>query len=139
MIEIIDVYSRKIDGWGISNTMSTKWCKNVLEEAIEMHGKSEIVNSGQGRQYISFLWTHYLEHQGIQISMNGKGRKLDNVWIEKFGKYLKYDYIYHYHDDEGIEHYSGVHYHIEYKNQKTNGTTELLPNERYEETIKKAA
>ena len=71
MIAIMDVYSRKIVGWGISNSMSAQWCKNVLEDAIATHGKPEIVNSDQGSQYTSALWTHYLEEQGIRISMDG--------------------------------------------------------------------
>ena len=60
MSAIIDVYSRKIVGWSISNTMSAQLCKNVLEEAIRRHGKPEIVNSDQGSQYTSALWTQYL-------------------------------------------------------------------------------
>ena len=122
MTAIIDVYSRKIVGWGISNTMSAQWCRNVLEDAIATHGKPEIVNSDQGCQYTSALWTQYLEQQGISISMDGKGRALDNVWIERFWKSLKYDYIYLNPVDDKIHH-----------------TTEQTPNKRYEESIKKAA
>ena len=83
MTAIIDVYSRKIVGWGISNSMSAQWCKNVLEDAIATHGKPEIVNSDQGSQYTSAMWTQFLEQHGIKISMDGKGRALDNVWIEQ--------------------------------------------------------
>ena len=61
MTAIIDVYSRKIVGWGISNSLTAQWCKNVLEDAITQHGKPEIVNSDQGTQYTSALWTQYLE------------------------------------------------------------------------------
>ena len=81
---IMDVYSRKIVGWGISNSLAASWCKEVLEEAIFRNGKPEILNSDQGCQYTSAIWTQYLEQQGIQISMDGKGRALDNVWIERF-------------------------------------------------------
>jgi len=111
MTAIIDVYSRKIVGWGISNTMSAQWCKNVLEEAIAIHGKPEIINSDQGSQYTSALWTQYLEQQGISISMDGKGRALDNVWIERFWKSLKYDYIYLNPVEDGFELYGGVQNH----------------------------
>ena len=72
MTAIIDVYSRKIVGWGISNSMSAVWCKSVLEEAMATHGKPEIANSGQGSQYTSALWTQYLEKEGIRISMDGE-------------------------------------------------------------------
>ena len=139
MTAIIDVYSRKIVGWGISNTMSAQWCRNVLEDAIARHGKPEIVNSDQGCQYTSALWTQYLEQQGISISMDGKGRALDNVWIERFWKSLKYDYIYLNPVDDGFELYGGVQNHIDYYHQKTQHTTEQTPNKRYEESMKKAA
>ena len=139
MTAIIDVYSRKIVGWGISNTMSAQWCRNVLEDAIARHGKPEIVNSDQGCQYTSALWTQYLEQQGIIISMDGKGRALDNVWIERFWKSLKYDYIYLNPIDDGFELYGGVQNHIDYYHQKTHHTTDQTPNERFEESIKKAA
>ena len=128
-----------IVGWGISNTMSAQWCRNVLEDAIATHGKPEIVNSDQGCQYTSALWTQYLEQQGISISMDGKGRALDNVWIERFWKSLKYDYIYLNPVDDGFELYGGVQNHIDYYHQKVHHTTEQTPNKRYEESIKKAA
>ncbi len=136
---IIDVYSRKIVGWGISNTMSAQWCKQVLEEAIAKHGKPEIVNSDQGSQYTSALWTQYLEEQGILISMDGKGRALDNVWIERFWKSLKYDYIYLHPVDDGFELAGGVQNHIDYYHQKIHHTTKETPNKRYEQSLKKAA
>ena len=113
MTAIIDVYSRKIVGWGTSNTMSAQWCKNVLEEAIAIHGKSEIINSDQGSQYTSALWTQYLELQGINISMDGKGRALDKISIERFWKSLKNDYIYLNPIDDGFELYGGVQNHID--------------------------
>lgn len=105
---IMDVYSRIIVGWSISNTMTAQWCKLILEEAIATHGKTLILNSDQGGQYTSALWARYLEDQHIQISMDGKGRALDNVWIERFWKSLKYDYVYLNPADDGFELYEGV-------------------------------
>ncbi len=139
MTAIIDVYSRKIVGWGISNSMSAQWCKNVLADAIATYGKPAIINSDQGSQYTSALWTQYLEQQGIQISMDGKGRALDNVWIERFWKSLKYDYIYLHPVDDGFELYEGVQNHIDYYHQNIHHTTLQKPQDRYEESIKKAA
>lgn len=139
MTAIIDVYSRKIVGWGISNSMSAVWCKNVLEEAITTHGKPEIVNSDQGSQYTSALWTQYLEQNGIQISMDGKGRALDNIWIERFWKSLKYDYVYLNPVDDGFELYEGVQSHIDYYHDKIHHTTRQTPNYRYEQSLKNAA
>jgi putative transposase len=88
---IIDVYSRKIVGWGISNSLTTQWCKSVLEEAISQYGNSEIINSDQGTQYTSALWTQYLEQMEIQISTDGKGSVLDKIWIAQFWKFIKYN------------------------------------------------
>jgi putative transposase len=139
MTAVIDVYSRKIMGWGISNTMTADWCKQVLEQAIERHGKPAIVNSDQGCQYTSALWTQFLERQGIQISMDGKGRALDNVWIERFWKSLKYDYVYLHPADDGFELFKGVQNHISYYHDKIHHTTRETPNDRYEKSLRKAA
>ena len=71
---IIDVYSRRIVGWGLSNTLTAAWVLEVLKEAIREHGRPAILNSDQGSQYTSAQWIQFLEEQGIQISMDGKGR-----------------------------------------------------------------
>ncbi|HVY73996.1 MAG TPA: IS3 family transposase [Puia sp.] len=139
LMAIIDVYSRKIVGWGISNPLNAQWCKNVLEEAMATHGKPEIVNSDTGSQYTSALWTQYLEEQGIRISMDVKGRALDNVWIERFWKSLKYDYVYINPADDGFELYEGVQNHIGYYNHKTHHSADQTPHDRYQESLKKAA
>lgn len=139
MTAIIDVYSRKIVGWSVSNSMSAQWCKNVLEDAIATHGRPEIINSDQGSQYTSSLWTQYVEQQGIQLSMDGKGRALDNVWIERFWKSLKHDYVYLNPVEDGFELYGGVQNHIDYYHQKVHHTTLQTPQARYDESMKKAA
>ncbi len=136
---IIDVYSRKIVGWGISNSLIAKWCKNVLEEAIAYYGKPEIVNSDQGTQYTCALWTQYLERNKILISMDGKGRALDNIWIEWFWKSIKYNHIYLNPADDGVELYEGAQHHSAYYNDKTHHTTKQTPNARYLESNKNAA
>jgi len=139
MTAFIDVYSRKIVGWGISNSMSKQWCLSVLEDAIARHGKPEIVNTDQGSQYTSFAWTNYLEKHEIKISMDGKGRATDNIWIERFWKSLKYNYIYLNPCDNGLELFEGVQNHIEYYNQKRHQTIKKTPNEAYQESISKQA
>lgn len=136
---IMDVYSRKILGWSISNSLDAQWCRQMLEETIKLHGKPEILNSDQGSQYTSALWTQYLEKEGIQISMDGKGRALDNVWIERFWKSLKYDYIFLCPADDGFELYEGVQNHIAYYNDKIHHTTRQSPNNRYLEPLKNVA
>jgi len=136
---IIDVYSRKIVGWGISNSLTAHWCKTVLEDAISKYGKPEIVNSDQGTQYTSALWTQYLEQNKILISMDGKGRALDNIWIERFWKSIKYNYIYLNPADDGLELYEGVQDHIAYYNNKTHHTTKQTPNDRYKMSLKNSS
>jgi putative transposase len=139
MTAIIDVYSRKIVGWGISNSMSKQWCLSVLNDAIDRYGKPEILNSDQGSQYTSFAWTNYLEKENIKISMDGKGRATDNIWIERFWKSIKYNYIYLNPCDNGLELFEGVQNYIEYYNQKKHQTIKKTPNESYHESITKKA
>ena len=139
MTAFIDVYSRKIVGWGISNSMSKQWCLNVLNDAIARYGKPEIINSDQGSQYTSTAWTNYLEKQQIKISMDGKGRATDNAWIERFWKSLKYDYIYLNPCDDGFELLGGVQNHIEYYHQKHHQSINTSPNKKYHESINQKA
>ncbi|AVR47102.1 hypothetical protein C7S20_18630 [Christiangramia fulva] len=135
---IIDVYSRKIMGWGISNSLETKWCLQVLEDAIKRHGKPEIINTDQGSQFTSAAWTLTLEEEGIKISMDGKGRAIDNRWIERFWRTLKYKYIYLNPPENGLELYEGIRDYIEYYNhQKIHHTFKEIPGQRYQESINK--
>jgi putative transposase len=124
---IMDVYSRKIVGWGISNSLTAFWCKEVPEEAIFRNGKPEILNSDQGCPYTSAIWTQYLEQQGIQISVDGKRRALDNVWIERFWRSLKYDHVYLNPADDGFDLYEGVQNHIGNYNNKIHHKTLETP------------
>jgi putative transposase len=81
---IIDVASRYVVGWSISNTMSAEWCTQVMREAIETHGKPEIVNTDQGSQFTSEEFTSLLKDQGVRISMDSKGRAIYNIFIKLF-------------------------------------------------------
>lgn len=139
MTAFIDVYSRKIMGWGISNSMTKKWCLDVLKEAIAQHGKPEIINSDQGSQYTSSAWIHYLEDNGIKVSMDGKGRATDNTWIERFWKNLKYNYVYLNPCDNGLELFKGVQDHIEYYHNKKHQTIGVSPEKAYRESLNKHA
>ncbi len=139
MTAFIDIYSRKIMGWGISNSMSKRWCLEVFKDAIAQHGKPKIINSDQGSQYTSFAWTNFLEQEQIRISMDGKGRATDNTWIERFWKSLKYDYVYLNPCDNGLELFEGVQNHIEYYNQKKHQSLKMSPDKTYLESINKCA
>jgi len=137
---IIDVYSRKIVGWGISNTLETKWCLNVLNEAIRNFGKPEIINSDQGSQFTSLQWITYLDELEIKISMDGKGRAIDNRFIERFWRTLKYKYIYLNPPEDGLELYTGVADYISYYNMKrVHHTTKQVPDKRYFNALENAA
>jgi len=76
---IIDIYSRYIVGWGISNSLDAACSLNVTKEAIERYGKPEIINSDQGSQFTCHEWIELLEKEEIKISMDGKGRAIDNI------------------------------------------------------------
>ena len=94
LMAIIDLYSRKILSWGISNTQDTGFCLEVLCRALNKYGKPEIFNTDQGSQYTSKAFTAVLEANGIKISMDGVGRALDNIYIERFWRTIKYEEIY---------------------------------------------
>lgn len=93
MVAMIDWYSRKILSWRLTNTLGTEACIDVLEEALRK-GKPEIINSDQGVQFTSSLWVSAITQRGISISMDGKGRAFDNIFIERFWRSLKYEDIY---------------------------------------------
>jgi putative transposase len=139
MTAYIDVYSRKIMGWGISNSMTKKWCLEVLQEAIIKHGKPEIINSDQGSQYTSSAWIRFLEEQGIKISMDGKGRATDNTWIERFWKSLKYNHVYLCPADNGLDLHQGILNYIEYYHQKKHQSLGRSPETAYGHPKSKSA
>ena len=94
MVAIIDWYSRAILSWRLSNTCDRFFCIDALEEALQKYGKPEVFNTDQGSTFTSPDFTGVLENLNIAISMDGKGRALDNVFIERFWRTLKYDEIY---------------------------------------------
>lgn len=91
---IIDWYSRKVLSWKLSISLESEFCVVALEEAIEKYGKPDIFNTDQGVQYTSKSFTDVLKENDIKISMDGKGRALDNVFIERFWRSLKQEKIY---------------------------------------------
>lgn len=93
MVAIIDWYSRAILSYRISNTMDKSFCIEALSEALEKHGVPEIFNSDQGCQFTSREFTKILEDNNVRISMDSKGRAIDNIIIERFWRSLKYEDI----------------------------------------------
>jgi putative transposase len=94
LVAIIDLYSRKVLSWKISNTMDVSFCLEALFEAFEKYGQPEIFNSDQGSQFTSIDFTKELDNKKIRISMDGKGRATDNIYIERLWRSLKYEDIY---------------------------------------------
>ncbi len=90
LICLIDVYSRFIVAWELSNSLDNKFCLQVIDKGL-LIGKPEIVNTDQGVQFTSFEWIDLLKKNDIKISMDGVGRCLDNIFIERFWRTLKYE------------------------------------------------
>ena len=118
LFAIIDVFTRFIVGWGISNTMTAEWCATITNEAILTHGNPEIINSDQGSQFTSKVHTELLKKYEIQISMDGKGRAIDNIFIERFWRTIKYEDVYLKAYENGISLYKGVQKYMHFYNTK---------------------
>jgi len=92
---VMDWHSRKVLGWALSNTMDVGLCTEVLKRALETAGRvPEIFNTDQGSQFTSAEWIARLEELGVKISMDGKGRWMDNVFIERLWRSVKYECVY---------------------------------------------
>jgi putative transposase len=94
LVAIIDWYSRRVLSWRISNSMEAVFCVDCLEEALRIHGKPEIFNSDQGAQFTSAAFTGVLEREKITISMDGRGRVFDNIFVERLWRNVKYEDVY---------------------------------------------
>ncbi len=94
LVAIIDWYSRKVLSWRLSNSMDAIFCVDCLEEALRLHGKPEIFNSDQGSQFTGNSFIDVLKREAIAISMDGRGRALDNIFVERLWRSVKYEDIY---------------------------------------------
>ena len=94
LVAIMDWNSRKVLSWRLSNTQDTAFCVEALEEAIDRYGCPEIFNTDQGSQFTSSAWTDVLKANRIRISMDGKGQWMDNVFIERLWRSMKYECLY---------------------------------------------
>ncbi len=113
---IIDVYSRFVVGWDVFNSLDAENSLEVLKKAIALYGKPEIINSDQGSQFTCALWTEFVETSGIKISMDGKGRAIDNIFIERLWRTVKQDHVYLYPASNGTELYHGLNEFFTYYN-----------------------
>ena len=94
LVAIIDWYSRRVLSWRISNSMEAVFCVDCLEEALRTHGKPEIFNSDQGSQFTSEAFTGVLKREGVVISMDGRGRAFDNIFVERLWRNVKHEDVY---------------------------------------------
>ena len=93
LIALIDVYSRHCVGWAFVNTMDGNHCNEMLEQAFRRGRKPHILNTDQGSQFTSQAWINLVEKNGTKVSMDGKGRWADNIYIERFWRTVKYEHI----------------------------------------------
>lgn len=96
LVAIIDLYSRRVLAWRLSNSLETRFCLEALHEALERYGRPEIFNTDQGAQFTSEDFTSVLLEQGVKVSMDGRGRCLDNIFVERLWRSLKYEEVYLY-------------------------------------------
>ena len=96
LVAIIDWYSRRVLAWRLSNTLETSFCVEALHESLDRYGCPEIFNTDQGSQFTSEDFTDVLLERGIKISMDGKGRFNDNIFVERLWRSLKYEEVYLY-------------------------------------------
>jgi putative transposase len=116
LVAVMDWASRKVLSWRLSNTMDADFCVAALEEAIARHGVPQIFNTDQGAQFTSFVFTGVLRDHGIRISMDGKGRWMDNVFIERLWRSLKYECVYLHAFETGSHARAGIGSWINYYN-----------------------
>lgn len=130
---IIDLHSRYVVQWSLSNTMSAEWCTEVLKEAIKNHGTPEIFNTDQGCQFTSEIFINTLIDNGIKISMDGRGRALDNIFIERLWRSVKYENVYLNVYENGLSLWEGLETYFQfYNHQRVHQSLDYqTPKEKY--------
>jgi len=133
LVAVMDWYSRKVLSWRLSNTLDTDFCVDALEDAINRFGTPDIFNTDQGAQFTSKSFTGVLKRHGIKISMDGRGRVQDNIFIERLWWTVKHHYIYLHTFDNGTQLRTGLrewfeHYNHERSHQALDNMT---PDEVY--------
>lgn len=141
LVAIIDLHSRYVVNWSVSNTMDAHWCAQMLEEAIETHGRPEIVNTDQGSQFTSDAFTQCVLSKGIKLSMDGKGRATDNAFIERLWRSVKYEQIYLNPPTDGTDLYRSLAQYFNYYNteRRHTGINNQIPQILYYQAEKIAA
>ena len=133
LVAVMDWYSRKVLSWRVSNTLEADFCVEALKDAIHSHGCPEIFNTDQGSQFTSEDFTGELENHGIKISMDGRGRFQDNIFIERLWWTVKHHYVYLRTFDNGTDLRNGLQHWFAYYNQERfhQSLADLTPDEVY--------
>lgn len=118
LIAIIDLHTRYVLNWSLSNSMTADWCAEVLQETIKKHGKPKIFNTDQGSQFTSEIFINILKSNEISISMDGKGRALDNIYVERLWRSVKYEDIYLKAYENGLDLYEGLEKYFKFYNNE---------------------
>jgi putative transposase len=118
LVAVIDWATRAVLSWRLSNSMEASFCVAALEEALERHGKPEIFNTDQGSQFTGTEWIGTLTSVGVKISMDGRGRWMDNVFIERLWRSLKYEDVYLKGYADGCEAHAGIGRWIAFYNEQ---------------------
>jgi len=109
LMAIIDLKSQYVLNWSVSNSMDAKWCAEMFRETVRRYGTPEILNTDQSGQFTSEVFTTaVIEETGVKLSMDGKGRAIDNVFIKRLWRSLKYEYLYLNPPTDGLELYKGL-------------------------------
>ena len=119
LVAVIDLFSRYVLNWSLSNTMTSQWCRGTLEEAVRRFGKPEILNTDQGSQFTADEFTQYVVNDlETKLSMDGKGRAIDNIFIERLWRSVKYEHVYLFPATDGLECYQGLKDYFRYYNEE---------------------
>jgi putative transposase len=118
LVAIMDWYSRRVLSWRLSNTLDSSFCVEALEEAVARFGRPEIFNTDQGAQFTADAFTKPLRDRGIAISMDGKGRCLDNVFVERLWRSVKYEEVYLHAYDSVVEARAGISRYLTFYNEQ---------------------
>ena len=134
LVAIMDWFSRKVLAWRLSNSMDADFCVEALKEALAKYGTPEIFNTDQGSQFTSGAWIDVLTEAKVKISMDGKGRWIDNRMIERLWRSLKYECVYLHAFERGSEAKTGIGKWLAYYNAERPHSTHgiLTPDEAYE-------
>ncbi len=133
LVAVMDWHSRKVLSWRLSNTLDADFCVAALEDALTKYGTPEIFNTDQGGQFTSLDFTQTLKDAGVRISMDGKGRWMDNVMIERLWRTLKYECVYLNAFETGSEARNGIGKWVELYNRKRphSSLDDKTPHEAY--------